>query len=124
MVAMKRFQERASTAVSLLLYSLWTGIFGRAGLRLGEALCEFSAVRLTLGNRRSGRAVLPFCMLVKSCKDLLRVSALWTAFRNGYNVQYRESGWRGNSSRVGGLGLADASCKSQCSLQIGPRPRK
>src|SRR5271155_1905950 len=101
---MKRFQERASTAVCLLLYSLWTGIFGRAGLRLGEALCEFSAVRLTLGNRRSGRAVLPFCMLVKSCKDLLRVSALWTAFRNGYNVN-TEKVVGGTIAPVWGVGL-------------------
>ena len=66
----------------------------RADLQLEEALCEFSAVRLTPDSRRNGKAVLPFCLLIKRCKDLaacLRckmVSGLerGTALRNRYNV--------------------------------------
>src|SRR5438046_26549 len=119
---MKRFQERTLTAVCLLLYSLWTGISGRGGLRLGEALCEFSAVRLTLGNRRSGRAVLPFCMLVKVAKvcDVFLRCEMSLAFEE---EQLSEIGimsilrkrLAGQKLWCGGgpLGLADASCKAR-----------
>src|SRR5436305_14457477 len=103
-MTMKRFQERASTAVSLLLYSFWTGISGPAGLQLDEALCEFSAARLMPDNQRNGKVVLPSCMLMKRCKNLATCLCVvrWSltlreeqAFRNRYNINTEESGWRG-----------------------------